>query len=52
MKVRIVAITQPRVEGINTPEEFIVYAARVSNPDNQMNTETGGKLLKLSLIHI
>ena len=46
MKVRIVAITQPRVEGINTPEEFIVYAARVSNPDNQMNTETGGKLLK------
>ena len=43
---RIVAITQPRVEGINTPEEFIVYAARVSNPDNQMNTETGGKLLK------
>jgi len=46
MKVRIVAITQPRVEGINTPEEFIIYAARVSNPDNQMNTETGGKLLK------
>ncbi len=45
-KVRIVAVTQPRVEGINTPEEFIVYAARVSNPDNQMNTETGGKLLK------
>ena len=28
---RIVAITLPRVEGINTPEEFIVYAARVSN---------------------
>ena len=46
MKVRIVAVTQPRVEGINTPEEFIVYAARVSNPDNQMNTETGEKLLK------
>ena len=46
MKVRIVAITQPRVEDISTPEEFIVYAARVSNPDNQMNTETGGKLLK------
>jgi len=46
MKVRIVAVTQPRVEGISTPEEFIVYAARVSNPDNQMNTETGEKLLK------
>ena len=45
-KVRIVAVTQPRVEGINTPEEFIIYAARVSNPDNQMNTETGKKLLK------
>ena len=45
-KVRIVAITQPHVEGIRTPQAFIIYAARVSNPDNQMNTETGGKLLK------
>ena len=29
-----------------TPEELIVYVARVSNPENQMNTETAPKLLK------
>lgn len=45
MSVKLVAITQPRVEGINTPAEFIAFAARVSNPKNQMNTETADKLL-------
>ena len=43
---RIVAITQPRVEGIKTAEEFVVYAARASNPANQKNMKTGEKLLK------
>jgi thymidylate synthase (FAD) len=28
-----------------TPEEFIAYAARISNPSNQMNTATSAKLL-------
>ena len=42
----IVAITKPAIEGINTPEEFIAYCARVSNPGNQMNNETSEKLLK------
>lgn len=42
---KVVAITQPIVEGINNAEEFIAYAARVSNPANQMNTETAPKLL-------
>lgn len=32
-----------------TPEEFIAYTARVSNPTNQMNTETSGKLLRYCL---
>lgn len=46
METKLVAISQPLVEGINTPGEFIAYAARVSNPGNQLNTETAPKLLK------
>jgi thymidylate synthase (FAD) len=44
--VKLIAITNPVIEGITSPEEFIAYAARVSNPSNQMNTETSAKLLK------
>lgn len=43
--VKIVAITNPQVEGVNTPDDFLAYAARVSNPSNQMNNETGERLL-------
>ena len=47
--VRLIAITRPDIENINTTEDFIAYVARVSNPSNQMNTETSGKLLKYLL---
>ena len=46
---KIVALTQPLIDnGINkmTPNDFIAYCARVSNPANQMNTETSEKLLR------
>jgi thymidylate synthase (FAD) len=43
---KIVSISQPVIDGIGTAEDFIAYAARVSNPSNQMNTETSEKLLK------
>ena len=43
---KIVAITDPLVEGVDTADQFIAYAARVSNPSNQMNNETSEKLLK------
>ncbi len=43
--VKIVAITNPQVEGVTSPDEFLAYAARVSNPSNQMNNETGERLL-------
>lgn len=43
---KIVAITNPLIEGVNTADQFIAYAARVSNPSNQMNNETSEKLLK------
>lgn len=45
MKVTLVGITTPRVEGVKTAEEFVAYTARVSNPSNQMNNETSQKLL-------
>jgi thymidylate synthase (FAD) len=47
---RIIGITQPLIEKedgvLLNVEEFISYAARVSNPSNQLNTETSEKLLK------
>lgn len=45
-KVRLVAKTVPVVDGLQTAEEFVAYAARVSNPANQLNSETAPKLLK------
>jgi len=50
MNARIVAVTKPLIEGLNA-EQFIVYAARVSNPSNQLNTETAPKLLKYCIKH-
>lgn len=49
---KIVAITNPTIgqshpfEAPMNAEQFIAYAARVSNPSNQMNMETSEKLLK------
>jgi thymidylate synthase (FAD) len=45
-KVTLVARTVPTVEGVRTAEEFVAYAARVSNPANQLNSESASKLLK------
>ena len=50
MEVKIIAITQPLIKTEDgsrnlTPEELIVYNARVSNPSNQLNIETAPKLL-------
>ena len=50
MNVKLVSITQPLVKTQDnsrylSAEEFITYAARVSNPSNQLNTETSPKLL-------
>jgi thymidylate synthase (FAD) len=54
MKVNLIAYTCPTIKvdytenkwGLFSPDEFIAYVARVSNPSNQMNTETSQKLLK------
>lgn len=43
--VRLIGITQPTIEGVKDANELVAYAARVSNPSNQMNTETAPKLV-------
>jgi thymidylate synthase (FAD) len=50
--VKLVSMTLPQgaASGL-TPEEFIAYTARVSNPANQMNNETAPKLIKYLLAH-
>lgn len=50
MNAKVVAVTQPLIEGLNA-EQFIVYAARVSNPTNQLNIETTPKLLRYCIKH-
>ena len=60
MSVRLVSFTKPiqlisvndngSIENIS-PEELIVYIARVSNPTNQMNMETAPKLINYLIKH-
>lgn len=49
--VKLVSVTKPIVEGINSAEELIVYCARVSNPNNQLNVETSPKLIRYCIEH-
>ncbi len=48
MKVRIISYSQPpkdAIIGLDDVQDLISYCARVSNPDNQLNSKTAGKLL-------
>lgn len=45
-EVRLVAVTKPVIPGVQTAEEFIAYAAKVSNPDAQINNETAPRLMR------
>jgi thymidylate synthase (FAD) len=56
MNVQLVAVTQPLVKTEDktrylSPEEFITYCARVSNPTNQLNVATASRLLKYCIEH-
>jgi thymidylate synthase (FAD) len=53
MKSEIVSITKPIKADLLelTPEQFIVYQARVSSPDNQLNHDTGAGLLRYCLMN-
>ena len=55
MKVRLVSYSQPSNEfeynGIEDVQDLIAYCARVSNPSNQLNTETSEKLINYLVKH-
>lgn len=51
MKVAIVSVTAPRVEGVDHAEDLVVYCARVSSPANQADLETAPRLLKYLVDH-
>jgi thymidylate synthase (FAD) len=51
MNTKLISITKPQIEGLDTAEDLISYCARVSNPSNQFNTETAPKLLKYLITH-
>jgi thymidylate synthase (FAD) len=45
VEVKIVAVSHPTNTDCQSAEEFIAYAARVSNPSNQNNKDTAHKLV-------
>ena len=51
MNVKLVSITKPDIEGLQNAEDLVAYCARVSNPSNQMNSETAPKLLGFLIKH-
>lgn len=50
-KVTLIGITRPVIEGVDSAEDLVAYAARVSNPANQLNTATSAKLLGYLVKH-
>jgi thymidylate synthase (FAD) len=52
MKVRLISYSKPdRVIGVDDVQDLIAYCARVSNPDNQNNSDTAKKLIKYLIKH-
>lgn len=50
MQVKLISVTQAIAEDL-TPEELIVYVARVSNPSNQLNKATSERLMRYIIKH-
>jgi len=55
MNVKLLSFSQPTEEfasmGVDDAQELIAYCARVSNPANQLNTETSEKLIRYLIKH-
>jgi thymidylate synthase (FAD) len=55
LKVKLVSYSKPAQElylsGLTDAQELIAYCARVSNPTNQLNTETSEKLIRYLINH-
>ena len=49
MKVKLISFSQPSTEmmseGLEDVQDLVAFCARVSNPNNQLNTETSEKLI-------
>ena len=51
---KLLGFTQPvgiELPELETAQDLIAYCARVSNPSNQMNKETGEKLIRYLVKH-
>ena len=55
MNIKLISYSQPTVDahelGIVNIQELIAYCARVSNPSNQINTETSDRLIRYLIKH-
>lgn len=55
MNVKLLSYSQPTTEfkslGLDDAQELIAYCARVSNPSNQLNTDTSEKLIRYLVKH-
>ena len=55
MQVKLISYSKPSIElvtdGLYNVQELIAFCARVSNPSNQLNTETSEKLIKYLVNH-
>jgi len=51
VNVKLISVTEPDIEGLRNAEDLVAYCARVSNPSNQMNSETAPKLLGFLIKH-
>ena len=54
MKVRLLGYTSVNPEtviGLDNVQDLVAYCARVSNPANQVNSETGEKLIRYLIKH-
>ena len=51
MKVKLISYSKPVLEGLDTPTDLVAFCARVSNPSNQINSDTAEKLIKYLVKH-
>lgn len=55
MNVRLISFSQPdpavAAQGITDAQELVAFCARVSNPNNQFNTETSARLIQYLMDH-
>ena len=48
---KLIAVTKPVIEGVDSVYDLVAYCARVSNPSNQMNMTTAQKLIDYLIRH-